>query len=808
MGAIQKALWMLLMTGVLHGTDLATTVGTYESEPASDRAANIDVSARLVNGWNRCSGRVEVYYNYAWGTVCRHGWSFMNAQVLCRQLGCGGVYYSDYSFGSGYGSILLDDVNCRGYESNLGRCSHRGWYNHDCGHSEDVGVVCTGDYFNGTTTTEYPSTHPHPVPIDVPARLVNGWSRCAGRVEVYYNYGWGTVCDDGWSMINAQVLCRQLGCGGVYSHLYSFGPGNGSILLDDVYCTGYETNLGRCSHRGWYNHDCSHNEDTGVICSGGYFNGTTTTEYPSTHPHPVPIDVPARLVNGWSRCAGRVEVYYNYGWGTVCDDGWSMTNAQVLCRQLGCGGVHSHLYSFGPGNGSILLDDVYCTGYETNLGRCSHRGWYNHDCGHNEDIGVICSDHFYTTTPFPWINGTTSYTCGGLLTGSGSFSSPFYPSNYPNNARCTWEIQVSNNYRIELNFYDLRLEYSNNCVYDFIEIYDGPLQASSSRKRICQNLNSTFTSSSNFITVLFSSDGSVTNTGFRAYFYSVAPPYDKAVSLTCSADVMQAAVNRAYLQSLGYSAWSLSSNDPSCYPQVTGTHVTFNIRYNSCGTVREVDGSTIVYSNTLRAYPPASLITRQKKLNVDIRCRIFQNTSLDIIYITNDTVEISEIQYGRYNVSLSFYRSSSFLNRVYERPYYVDLNQNLYVQAQLYSSDLNLLLFLDTCVASPNAADFATRTYDLIRNGCIRDSTFYSYSSPSSSMVRFRFNSFTFVNRYPIVFLQCRMVVCRASDYSSRCYRGCLRRRKRDTSPYLKELNVVLGPIQFKGGKDGVKEEA
>ena len=79
-------------------------------------------------------------------------------------------------------------------------------------------------------------------------------------------------------------------------------------------------------------------------------------------------------------------------WGTVCDDGWGLEEANVVCKKMGFEGALQApcCAHFGQGIGPIFLDDVRCIGRETNITDCQHEGIGVHDCTHAEDASVIC----------------------------------------------------------------------------------------------------------------------------------------------------------------------------------------------------------------------------------------------------------------------------------------------------------------------------------------------------------------------------------------------------------------------------------
>uniref|UniRef100_A0A6I8QSF4 CD163 molecule n=1 Tax=Xenopus tropicalis TaxID=8364 RepID=A0A6I8QSF4_XENTR len=390
-----------LASSVAQGCDPKKEVGVFCS--ASRRV-------RLVDGTGRCAGRVEVYHHGEWGTVCDDSWDVEDANVVCRQLRCGHAISTTNAFhGSGTGKIWMDDLKCLGNETSLWDCPSSAWGLHNCQHKEDVGVICS-------ESTDL--------------RLVGGTHECEGRVEVYYNGGWTSVCDNAMGENTVSIICKQLNCGvsGTISSLHEYGEAGGPFLLDNIKCRKNDITLWQCPSKPWTRDICSKREAAKIKCSGHkpYKAVTEADSCPTLHNCTDSDRV--RLIGGQDNCSGRVEVFFQGAWGTVCDDSWDRKDAEVVCAQLGCVSAINATGEamFGSGTGPIWLDEVSCKGHEQALQDCFSVRWNRSDCHHKEDAGVICTgkkESLPTTA--------LSFTTGPPTSATSRISTVYVSSNIP-----------------------------------------------------------------------------------------------------------------------------------------------------------------------------------------------------------------------------------------------------------------------------------------------------------------------------------------------------------------------------------------
>ncbi|XP_056872005.1 scavenger receptor cysteine-rich type 1 protein M130-like [Takifugu flavidus] len=340
------------------------------NDRTEEAAVKCSGNVKLAGGPTRCAGRVEYFEKDQWGTLCSEAWDFNDASVACRQLDCGRAHKitAQNEYGLGNGHTWVDQIECNGMESTLAQCTHRPFRDKTCNTTSVAGVVCTGS---------------------LEVRLSDSKDECSGRVEVRHGDVWHTVCDQDWTLSKAQAVCENLQCGTAYeapggAH---FGQGTGPVVEASNSCFNSSTTLQQCSREGFKSSSCGHDHDAGLLCAAQ-----------------------VRLIGGGSQCSGRVEVLYKGQWGTVCDDEWQLPNADVVCKQLGCGHAVSAPTSahFGRGTGPIWLDNVECVGQESALTHCPHNNFGDNNCGHGEDAGVICLGGLVkpqiTLAPAPEVN--------------------------------------------------------------------------------------------------------------------------------------------------------------------------------------------------------------------------------------------------------------------------------------------------------------------------------------------------------------------------------------------------------------------
>ncbi|XP_062252947.1 lysyl oxidase homolog 3B isoform X1 [Platichthys flesus] len=235
-----------------------------------------------------------------------------------------------------------------------------------------------------TTTAATPSRTPPPQTERLKVRLT-GYPRKhnEGRVELFYKGEWGSICDDDFSITNANVLCRQLGFVSAtgWTHSAKYGKGQGKIWLDNVQCSGGEKSIEHCKSRGWGNSDCTHDEDAGIVCKDERIPGFLDSNVIDSQVDENKVEevrlrpVVATAKKKVPTTEGVVEVKHKDGWAQICDLGWTIKNTRVVCGMLGFPHerkVNKNFYKLylERQKNHFHLHSVACTGTEVHLAAC------------------------------------------------------------------------------------------------------------------------------------------------------------------------------------------------------------------------------------------------------------------------------------------------------------------------------------------------------------------------------------------------------------------------------------------------------
>ncbi|XP_032364918.1 scavenger receptor cysteine-rich type 1 protein M130 [Etheostoma spectabile] len=397
-------------------------------------------SVRLVNGTSLCSGRLEVKTNQStqtWSSVCQQVFDQQDAEVVCRELGCGTpLVLQGGLYGDGEPPMWTKEFQCGGNESALLDCR-----------SSDGTTTCSPGPAAGLTCSE-------------PVRLVGGSSRCTGTLEVKRG-NWRPVDVSDWTLKEAAVVvCGELDCGSAVSTgrrnesspisawrisqtCINSGftlrecvtPGSSSSIMK-ITCSEPVRLVGgssRCTgtlevKRGdWRPVDVSDwtLKEAAVVCgeldcgsavSAGRRNESSprsawrisqtcihsgftlrecVTPGPSSSIMKITCSDSVRLVNGTSLCSGRLEVKTNQStqtWSSVCQQDFDQQDAEVVCRELGCGTplvLQGGLY--GDGEPPMWTKEFQCGGNESALLDCRSSDGTT-TCSPGPAAGLTCSE--------------------------------------------------------------------------------------------------------------------------------------------------------------------------------------------------------------------------------------------------------------------------------------------------------------------------------------------------------------------------------------------------------------------------------
>ncbi|XP_059184651.1 neurotrypsin-like [Centropristis striata] len=288
-----------------------------------------------------CGRALELKHEGEWRPVFGSDWTLKTTAAACRDLDCGSAVSLERREESSVRSVW--------------------WISSDCVQSGSALRDCAFSYSSQSILD---------LTCSDSVRLVNGTSLCSGRLELksdQSNQSWSSVCEADFDQQDAEVVCRELGCGApsvLQGALY--GEGEAPMWTKEFQCGGNESALLDCRSSGSDRNTCSPGRAVGLTCSE-----------------------PVRLVGGDSRCAGTLEVKHGGDWRPVVgsDSDWTLKIAAAACRDLDCGSAVSVKRREGSSDRSVWVISSDCV----------QSGSALRDCVISSDsfefiLDLVCSD--------------------------------------------------------------------------------------------------------------------------------------------------------------------------------------------------------------------------------------------------------------------------------------------------------------------------------------------------------------------------------------------------------------------------------
>ncbi|XP_026176207.1 uncharacterized protein LOC113138184 isoform X2 [Mastacembelus armatus] len=307
------------------------------------------------------------------------------------------------------------------------------------------------------------------------------------------------------------------------------------------------------------------------------------------------------------------------------------------------------------------------------------------------------------------------------------------------------------------------------------------------------------------VPVCFTAETNETQSEMRCVVVIVTqtPVVKGKATVECSPNKMTVTLDKASMPGIDVNYLKLS--DPTCSLTSNDTHIMGSMSFSTCGTQLEDKGDVIAFKNEIHSFEVANeIITRRKRVKIGFSCQFPKSISISTYYNLRDSDYIfTESSFGSFGYSFEIFQDNNFTDKVEASAYPVQVHllDKLYMGIQAKSELSNVTLFVESCKATPDDNPENALSYDLVKNGCIKDETFKVYSSDRTSF-NFEVQAFKFTGNYDL-----------PGSPFSRCAQGCLqnpaRRRKRELSMQTAGHYISQGPLQFvgpdvpSGAKDG-----